>query len=320
MINGVATVPRRAAGGPRGAMLSGRARKDLADQDAVARRNQLSLARLDKLCASEQFQAAKAQEKAAYDAAVSRSAVEHVFKSQDAHEVSLEAARARFAKLEEELARAEEPALPARDSHVAPAEHEEQDFDSRWAHITKFDSPAAPNTMGEEGEEEDEFDHDAEPVVAWGASGKAPGLFTDGDGSLRFVAAMTRCPGLWTLFVWFLAMGLSYILWVGFLGLLDLGELITQGVAEYDMLDVRSIKQDSLQLAIERTGAAWDSEVMDKDKVQRPMSETLTTLTFIYVATEESGGTIFHADAARELKQAEATVIGVAVRVRVSVL
>ena len=62
-------------------MLSGKARKDFANQEAAARRNQLSLARLENMCASEHFQVAKAREKAAYEAAVSRSAVEHVFKS-----------------------------------------------------------------------------------------------------------------------------------------------------------------------------------------------------------------------------------------------
>jgi hypothetical protein len=59
-------------------MLSGKARKVLSGQDsgASARRNQLSLTKIERLCADEQFQNAKARETEAFDAAVSQSAVE----------------------------------------------------------------------------------------------------------------------------------------------------------------------------------------------------------------------------------------------------
>jgi hypothetical protein len=56
-------------------MLSGKARKVLAEQDrsfSSARRNQLSLAKIEQMCKSQEFQSAAARDKAAYDAAVSR--------------------------------------------------------------------------------------------------------------------------------------------------------------------------------------------------------------------------------------------------------
>ena len=56
-------------------MLSGKARKVLAEQDlslSSARRNQLSLAKLEQMCKAQEFKSAAEREKAAYDAAVSR--------------------------------------------------------------------------------------------------------------------------------------------------------------------------------------------------------------------------------------------------------
>jgi hypothetical protein len=56
-------------------MLSGKARKVLAEQDlslSSARRNQLSLAKLEQMCKAQEFKSAAEREKAAYDAAVAR--------------------------------------------------------------------------------------------------------------------------------------------------------------------------------------------------------------------------------------------------------
>jgi len=73
---------------------------------------------------------------------------------------------------------------------------------------------------------------------------------------------------------------------------------------EYDVFDERSIKQDSLKLAADFTGAAWDIATMNKHKIQRPMEHTLTVMSFVYEA-KGSNPTIFTADSARALRQAE---------------
>ncbi len=70
---------------------------------------------------------------------------------------------------------------------------------------------------------------------------------------------------------------------------------------------MRSIKQDSLKLAADRTGAAWDIAEMNKHKIQRPMENTLAIMSFVYEAKGEHP-TIFTAESARALRQAEETI------------
>ena len=293
-------------------MLSGKARKNWTEADAATRRNQLSMSKLAKVTESEQWQAAVARDKVAFAAVSQRAAVYNVSSSSaDRRDESLDAVLARmrdpdYWSTKGRLEHSGQPTsrVEAREERIPDAgkdtEDEEED---KWAHLATESLPEMPNTLDLAGPDLG----DDEPVLAWGPSGRKPGLFTNADGNLRFIAVMTSCPGLMTLCMWFVAMSLSLGLVFLDLAALPLDQVFTQG-AEYDMYDVRSIKQDSLKLAIERTGAAWVPDALNAGKTQRPMSKTLTALSFIYAAGEDSG-TIFTPDAARALKEAEGSLI-----------
>ena len=86
-------------------------------------------------------------------------------------------------------------------------------------------------------------------------------------------------------------------------------EIFSSPRTEYDLADIRSLKQDSLSVAIDsveslRTNKA-DSEATEVESVSRPMSQQLDAMMFFY----ESPTTIFDPDAAAALKDIERAVV-----------
>ena len=172
-------------------MLSGAARKNYAEQDAAARRNQLSMTKLRQMCESDEFQAAKRRDAPAVQA--SEKAVPIMFK-RDAPEASLEAARARLAaaRTTNYMAELEQSRVRAR----AIPEDESDDDDHKWeGFVSRFDLPAATDDQSEESEDDPDL---RPPVLAWGPSGRSAGLLTNSDGNLRLVAFLTACPSIIT--------------------------------------------------------------------------------------------------------------------------
>jgi hypothetical protein len=86
-------------------------------------------------------------------------------------------------------------------------------------------------------------------------------------------------------------------------------EIFSSPRTEYDLADIRSMKQDSLSVAIDSVDSLratkTDSEATEVENVAKPMSQQLDAMMFFY----ESPTTIFDADAAAALKDIESTVV-----------
>ncbi len=205
-------------------MISGAARKQLADQDAASRRNQLSMAKIRQMCESEEFQADKRRSEPVALAG-SANAVPVAF-ARKTHEDSLEAARARLEAArntsweESEQSRARE--IPSGITDGIEEDHENwSDF------ISPYDLARGHDTQSED---EPEDDYDGAPVLAWGPSGRRAGLFTNGDGNLRLVACLTACPSIITGALFTVCCTVA-MLWMYFLLMQPLDEVFTQSAA-----------------------------------------------------------------------------------------
>jgi hypothetical protein len=203
-------------------MLSGAARKQLADQDAAARRNQLSMAKLREMCESAEFQANKPARAAVL--AGSANAVPITF-SRKTPETSLEAARARLEAARNTNWEVQEQSR-VRARAISNDEREEDNED--WSDFISPYDLAPRNEMQTEDELEDEYD--GVPVLAWGSSGKQAGLFTNGDGNLRLVAFLTACPSIITGALFTVCCTIA-MLWMYFLLMQPLDEVFTQSAA-----------------------------------------------------------------------------------------
>ena len=164
-------------------MLSGKARKDLAAQNDAARRNQLSMAKLKELCESPEWRADIQRSRAAA-AAAPKYAVPPPVTTKTPQEVSLEAARARLCSREIDYSIAREQArstITLADESIEPKVVISPLDSNRCEHLESTSD--TQNWMDCESVDDDS--DDTEPVLAWGPSGRKPGLFTNSDGNLR---------------------------------------------------------------------------------------------------------------------------------------
>ena len=129
---------------------------------------------------------------------------------------------------------------------------------------------------------------------------------SDNRGNLKYVNCTTRCPCLSMAIVYAVVL-VSCILLSRTMAGKGLEDIISQGDIEYDANDIRSIKYDSLQLAVDDVSSTrQDSKDAAKPEVvDKPMSKSLDILMMLYETPE----TIFTTQSAEALKKVEDLVV-----------
>ena len=129
---------------------------------------------------------------------------------------------------------------------------------------------------------------------------------SDNRGNLKYVNCTTRCPCLSMAIVYAVVL-ISCILLTRTMAGKELADIISEGDIEYDANDIRSIKYDSLQLALNDVSSTrQDSKDAAKPEVvDKPMSKSLDILMMLY----ETPDTIFTTKSAEALKKVEDLVV-----------
>jgi hypothetical protein len=131
----------------------------------------------------------------------------------------------------------------------------------------------------------------------------------------QFVAAVSRCPCISLLLVYVFALVMSIIL-----GLVlsraakddGLGAIVSQ-VAQYELNDVRSIKQDSFELAMKDMKEALKKLEDDEDtepEEEREQTQMAGIFYMMYEGESGAGYDIFSVGAAEEIAKVEALATG----------
>jgi len=138
-----------------------------------------------------------------------------------------------------------------------------------------------------------------------------PSVFTNERGNLKFVAMVSKCPCLALVLAYVVAIVCTVILSMVLAGAVrESGDgfaiaAIVSDVAQYELSDVRSIKQDAFELAMKETGVAREELTAEQTVEEKTMTQSAGIFYLLYETEKDGGFTIFNSDVAKDLKKTE---------------
>lgn len=137
----------------------------------------------------------------------------------------------------------------------------------------------------------------------------SPGIFTNERGNLKVVSCVSRCPCISLLLVYVVAITLTIILGVvlsGDAGADGFGALFTEA-AQYDIGDIRSLRQDSFTTAMKAISdlKAEEEKKQSEDVKEKPMTQQVGAFIIMYEASSDADYNIFNENAAKAIREIE---------------